>query len=319
MTSDTLSKQRKPVVAATSSPPKNSRGRRRGGAAGRAPGTLALLVAPSVVVILLINAYPIVYAGNQSLHDGSLISSGNFVGFANYADILTDPTFWSAALFTCALVVVSVLGSWALGMGLSLLLKPRVPGGRLFKVLLLLPWIVPIVVSTTSWHWLLATSTSPIPQLFHTLGLGTPYFLADPTLAKFTVFVFEIWVNTPFMMMMTSSALTAVDDSVYEAARMDGATAWQQFSRLTLPLIARSTYISWILMTIFVVNDFPSVYLLTAGGPDGATTTLVVLAYQTVFHSFQTGPGVAIAFLMTFVLAVVAVVLYRRVRKADIA
>jgi multiple sugar transport system permease protein len=132
------------------------------------------------------------------------------------------------------------------------------------------------------------------------------------------VCVFKVWVSFPFMMLMTSAALAGVDDTIYEAARMDGAGRWQQFRMITLPMIARSTYISWILMTIFCVNDFPTIYLLTGGGPVDATTSLVVLAYRTVFQNFQVGPGVAIAYLMTITLVVVSVALYRQIRKAAI-
>jgi multiple sugar transport system permease protein len=280
--------------------------------------TLIALVVPSVILLLLINAYPLVYAGFQSLHSGTLISSGSFVGLKNYGTVLTDPAFWEAVRFTVLFTVVSVMGSWVVGLGLALFLRKAFPGRGLFKVLLLLPWVVPIVVSATSWNWLLATPQSPIPQLAHFLGFGHPLFLADPTLAKITVCVFEIWVNFPFMMLMNAAALAAVDDTVYEAATMDGATGRQQFFGITLPLIARSTYISWILMTIFVVNDFPTIYLLTGGGPQSSTTTLVVLAYRTVFENFQVGPGVAIAFLMTLVLVVIATFLYRQVKKAHI-
>jgi multiple sugar transport system permease protein len=279
--------------------------------------TMATLVAPSALLLILINAYPIIYAGNQALHNGSLISDGPFVGLRNFSTVFHSPAFRDAVVFTVIFTIVGVFGSWLLGLGLALMLR-SVPAGGVFKVLLLLPWVVPIVVTSTSWNWLLATNSSPVPAAFHALGLGTPYFLADPTLAKVTVCVFEVWVNFPFMMLMASAALTAVDETVYEAAKMDGASPRQQFFQITLPLIARSTYISWILMTIFCVNDFPTIFLLTHGGPSGSTTTLVVLAYQTVFHSFNTGPGVAIAFLMTIVLAVVAVVLYRRVQKAEI-
>ena len=130
--------------------------------------------------------------------------------------------------------------------------------------------------------------------------------------------VFKVWISFPFMMMMTAASLAAVDPTVYEASQMDGASKWQQFRMITLPLIARSTYISWILMTIFCVNDFPTIYLLTGGGPVDATTTLTVLAYRTVFQDFQLGPGVAIAFLMTLALVVVSVVLYRQIRKSSV-
>ena len=175
-------------------------------------------------------------------------------------------------------------------MGLALLLRTKVPGKNVFKVLLMLPWVVPIVVSSTAWNWLVATPTSPIPALAARLGFGELYFLADPTLAAITVCIFKVWVSFPFMMLMTSAALASVDTTVYEAAGMDGANRWQQFTQITLPLISRSTYISWILMTIFCVNDFPTIYLLTGGGPVDATTSLVVLAYRTVFQDLPDRP-----------------------------
>jgi multiple sugar transport system permease protein len=280
--------------------------------------TMLLLVAPSVFLLILINAYPLIYAFWQSLRDGSLISAGDFVGLANYTETLTSPAFWKAVRFTLIFTVVGVFGSWLVGMGLALLLRTRMPARGTFKVLLLLPWVVPIVVSSTSWNWLVATPDSPIPKLAEALGLGTPLFLANPTLAQITVCVFKVWVSFPFMMLMTSAALASVDDTVYEASSMDGAGKWQQFFHITLPMISRSTYISWILMTIFCVNDFPTIFLLTGGGPVDATTSLVVLSYRTVFQDFRVGPGVAIAFIMTLTLVVVSVVLYRQIRKAHV-
>jgi len=186
-----------------------------------------------------------------------------------------------------------------------------------FKVLLMLPWVVPVVVSTTAWNWLIATSDSPIPRLVHDLGLGEPLFLTDPTMAKVTVCLFRVWSGFPFMLVMMSAALAAVDPTLYEASSIDGASRWQQLTMITLPSIARSTYVSWILMTIFCVNDFPSIYLLTGGGPIDNTTTLVVLAYRTVFQNFQVGIGVAMAFVMTATLVLISVVLYRQIRKAE--
>ena len=278
--------------------------------------TLLLLVLPSLFLLVLINLYPFIYAFFQSLHDGSLIATGPFVGLQNYTDVLTSPAFWKAAWFTLIFTIVGVFGSWLVGLGLALLLRTKIPGRGTFKVLLMLPWVVPIVVSSTAWNYLLATPDSPIPALLNAIGINSPLFLADPTWAKITVCVFKVWVSFPFMMLMTSAALASVDGVVYEAARMDGASNWQQFRLITLPIIARSTYISWILMTIFCVNDFPTIYLLTGGGPVDATTSLVVLSYRTVFQNFQTGPGVAIAFLMTITLVIVSVVLFRQIKKA---
>lgn len=294
-------------------PRPHRRGRLRGTAL-----TLGLMVAPSVVLLIVIHGYPLVFAIIQSLHNGNLVQLGDFVGLQNYTAALTNPAFWTAARFTLIFTVTGVFGSWIIGLGLALLLRKRIHARGVFKTLLLLPWIVPIVVSSTAWNWLVATPNSPIPLLAKDLGLGTVLILANPVLAQITVCVFKVWISFPFMMLMTSSALTSVDDTVYEAARVDGASTRQTFFQITLPLISRSTYISWILMTIFCVNDFPTIYLLTGGGPVNATDTLVVLAYQTVFQNFQTGPGVAIAFIMTLVAVAISIVLFRQIRKVDI-
>jgi multiple sugar transport system permease protein len=280
--------------------------------------TLVGLVAPSVLLLVLINGYPFIYAAFQSVHDGSLIESGKYVGLQNYHTTLTSDAFWQAARFTLLFTVVGVFGSWAVGLGMALLLRSDLPFRGTLKVLLLLPWVVPVVVSATSVNYLVATSDSPMPKLFHALGLGSPLFLADPTWAKVVVCIYKVWVSFPFMMLMASSALSSVDENVYEASRMDGAGPVKQFLYITMPIIARPTYISWILMTIFCVNDFPTIYLLTAGGPISATTSLVVLAYRTVFQNFQVGQGVSIAALMTVTLVFVSVLLYRQIRKAHV-
>ncbi|WP_108250826.1 carbohydrate ABC transporter permease [Planctomonas deserti] len=311
-----IEKARKGVGVSGQGAPDQGRKKKKGISA-RA-WTLFAFAFPSLFLLVLLNLYPVIYAGIQSVRDGDLIDPGNFVGLKNYTDVLTQPSFWTATRFTIIFTIVGVFGSWLIGLALALLLRTRVPAGGLFKVLLLLPWVVPVVVSATSWNWLVATPQSPLPMLANALGLGNVLFLADPVLAQVTVCVFKVWVSFPFMMMMMASALAAVDVNVYEAAKMDGATNWQSFSHITMPMISRSTYISWILMTIFCVNDFPTIFLLTGGGPVDATTSLVVLSYRTVFQNFQTGPGVAIAFVMTLVLVIVSVVLYRQIRKVNI-
>ena len=112
--------------------------------------TMLALVLPSIILVLLLTAYPVIYAGVQSVRDGDLIAVGDFVGLQNYETVLNDPLFWQAARFTLVFTVVGVFGSWAIGLGLAMLLQRRIPAGGLFKVLLLLPWVVPVVVSATS-------------------------------------------------------------------------------------------------------------------------------------------------------------------------
>ncbi|OCJ07749.1 transporter [Rhizobium sp. AC27/96] len=279
--------------------------------------TMAGLAMPSIVLMALINAYPLGFAFVQSLHNGGLLRLGKFIGLGNYQNVLTDPAFWSAAWFTFLFTVCGVFGSWLVGFGLAILLKPQFPGRSLFKVLLLLPWIVPIVVTSMSWNWLVATPRSILPELAETLGLGQVLFLADPTMAIVTVCLFKIWISYPFMMMIGAAALEGIDNSVYEAATLDGATPRQQIRYIVLPMTAKSTYISWILMTMFSVNDFATIYLMTGGGPVNATTSLIVLAYRSVFQDFLPGYGVAISFMMTIILVTLSLLLFRQVRKSN--
>lgn len=290
--------------------------RRSGTQSGRRLAMVSLAL-PSIILMGLINAYPLGFALVQSLHNGGLLRLGKFIGVANYVNVVTDPAFWSAASFTLLFTVCGVFGSWLVGFGLAVLLKPEFPGRSIFKVLLLLPWIVPIVVTSMSWNWLVATPRSLLPQFAQTIGLGQVMFLADPTMAMVTVCLFKIWISYPFMMMMGAAALESIETSVYEAATLDGATPRQQLRYIVLPMTAKSTYISWILMTMFSVNDFATIYLLTGGGPVNATTSLIVLAYRSVFQDFLPGYGVAISFIMTIVLVALSLLLFRQVRRSS--
>ena len=292
---------------------------RKGGPVRGERTTYLGLAAPGFLLLVLIYAYPVIFAFYQSVHDGNLIDTGDFVGLSNYSDALTSAEFWTAARFTLIFTVAGVLGSWVVGLGLALVLQQRTPARTLFKVLLLLPWIVPVAVSATSWSYLVGSPGAVIPSIISYFGFQAPLFLADPTLAVVTVCIFKIWVSFPFMMLMASAALAAVDTTVYEAAAVDGASRWQQFTQITLPLIRPSTLISWVLMVIFCVNDFPTIYLLTGGGPVDATTSLVVLAYNDVFTSNLIGEGVAIAFIATAVLVLLSVLLFRFIKKASVA
>lgn len=180
-----------------------------------------------------------------------------------------------------------------------------------------MPWVVPVVVSTTSWNWLVATPQSPLPVLAKWLGLGNVLFLASTTLAPLVVCLFKVWLGFPFMMTMASAALESVDPSLYEAARVDGANRRQMLLGITLPMIAKPTYVSWILMTIFCVNDFASIYLLTGGGPLESTLSTALLSFRTAFLDYQTGPAASIAALMASALMLVSVLLYRKIRRSD--
>lgn len=269
------------------------------------------LAAPSLAVLCLIGIYPLVYAIYQSLRSGTLITSGSYVGGANYSSVLTSGTFWSAAEFTLVFTVAAVVGSYLVGFALALAFQAGIPGARVLKPLLLLPWVVPVVVSMTSWNWLIGSSQGLADQFTHAIGLGDVGFLATPTSAVISVSLVKIWESFPFMFLVFSGALQTIDPGLYESARVDGASWWLCTRHITLPLLRNVSFMTWILMAIFSVNDFPTIWLLTGGGPVGATQNLVVYSYELVFQEFRTGEGIAVALFATVITAAMAVFLFK--------
>jgi multiple sugar transport system permease protein len=259
----------------------------------------------------LIGAYPLLYAIWQSLRNGSLITHGSFVGLSNYTSVLNSGTFWNSMEFTLIFTLASVGGSYIVGFALALAFQAGFPGGAVLKPILLVPWVVPVVVSMISWSWLIGNQQGLADQLTHALGLGYVGFLASPTLAIISVCVVKIWESFPFMFLVIGAGLEAIDPTLYEAARVDGANWWHCVRYISFPLLRTITFMSWILMAIFSVNDFPTVWLLTGGGPIGATQSLVVYAYELVFQEFQTGQGIAVAVFATLITAAMALVLFR--------
>lgn len=278
--------------------------------------TYGSLLLPSFLLILAINVYPLVFAIQTVLHGGSLLRPGNYVGSENFTQIFGDTVFWESVQFTVLLTAVTVGGSWIVGLGLALILRIDFPGRSLIRVTLLLPWVVPIIVSVTSWRNLMGTDQSPLVGLASTLGFGHVLFLGTPSLAVATLCFVKVWMTFPYMMLMMSAALEGTDPSVYEAATIDGATGIQQLRLVTLPIIARPTYITCLMTALFTINDFATVYLLTGGGPLGSTQTVAVYAYNLVFTNFKPGLGMAVAFLTTAVMIAVSCGLFVMIRRS---
>jgi multiple sugar transport system permease protein len=276
-------------------------------------GVLALAL-PSVVVLLGINVYPLLYAVFQSVHNGTLITSGNFIGGQNYSTVLTSGDFWHAVAFSAVFVVAGVGGSYVVGMVLALMLR-NVPGAIVFRVLLLLPWVVPIVVSMTSWDWLIGTRGGLADTTLHALGLPQVLFLASPNAAIATVCVVKIWESFPFMMLVLGAGLEGIDPRLLEAAAVDGCGPWQRYRYITFPILRNISVVSWILMAIFCVNDFATIWLLTGGGPLTSTQNLIVYSYQLVFNQLQTGIGIVVAILTTIIMSIFSLWLFILLRR----
>ncbi len=270
-----------------------------------------LLLLPSILLIAFIELYPFLTGLFYSFQNGSLLTSGTFIGLQNYLSTFTDPEFRYSVFFSAIFAVFSVAGSYLLGLGLALLLVKSFPLRGLFRVLLIIPWILSSIVTIVSWRWMIQDQHGTINVLLGWFHLGPIFFLSDTHWAVVSVIVIKVWRSFPFMMISLIAALQTIDASLYEAARIDGAGRWAAFRGVTFPSIQNISIILWILMTIWSVNDFETPWLLTQGGPSNATESLMILAYKDTFARNTVGSGAAVAFISLIILMILAIVMMR--------
>jgi ABC-type sugar transport system permease subunit len=275
-----------------------------------------LLLLPSFALIGVIEFYPFISGASYSFHKGSLLSTGAFVGLQNYQRLFGSPDFYHSLWFSFLFAFFNVLFSYLIGLALALFLNLDFPGRGLCRVLLLLPWIVPAVVSIVSWKWLIADRGGLVNVLLSDLHLGPIYFLSESGWAMVAVIVIKIWRSFPFMMLSLLAALQVIDKTLYEAARIDGANNWQMFWHITMPHLKNISIVQAILMVIWSINDFETPFLLTQGGPSNATENLILLAYRYTFGRNDVGRGSAVALLTLVVLTVLATYMMRFQRKS---
>lgn len=275
-----------------------------------------LLLLPSILAISLIELYPFWTGLLYSFQNGSLLAPGAFTGLSNYLSTFTDPEFLNALAFSAIFAFFSVAGSYLLGLGLALLLVQNFPLRGLFRVLLIIPWILSSIVTIVSWRWLIQDQHGTVNVILGWFHIAPIFFLSDTRWAVVSVIIIKIWRSFPFMMISLIAALQTIDEHLYEAARIDGANRRISFRYVTFPGIQNISIILWILMTIWSVNDFETPWLLTAGGPSNATESLMILAYRDTFTRNMVGTGSAVAFISLLLLMLLAL-LMMRFRKYD--
>ena len=273
-------------------------------------------IAPSLLVIAVVTLYPFVDGLYLSLTNSSLLGIGSYVGLNNFHIILASSDFWSALQFTVIFAVCSVVGSYVVGLSLALVLNSRVPARGFFRAVLMIPWLIPPIVAIVAWRWMLDQS-GVINTVLQDLGLNPIYFLSDTTWARVAVITVKIWVSFPFMMVTCLAALQGLSPEMYEAAAIDGAGPIARFWHITMPGIRMVTVICWLLMTIWSVNDFATIWLLTQGGPVDSTQTLITIAFRYAFQVTNVGLGAAVSSVMMLGMLAVGLVLMRVVRAQE--
>jgi ABC-type sugar transport system permease subunit len=284
----------------------------------RGPAVLGLpylLLLPSLALILIIEFYPFMTGISYSLHKGSLLGTHAFVGLQNYARLFNSSDFYHSLYFSFLFALFNVGFSYLIGLGMALLLNLDFPGRGLCRVFLLIPWIVPAVVSIVSWKWLIADRGGLVNIILDRFGCGPIYFLSDSNWAMVAVIVIKIWRSFPFMMLSLLAQIQVIDRNLYEAAKLDGANHWESFWYITLPHLKNISIVQAILMIIWSINDFETPYLLTQGGPSNATENLILLSYRYTFGRNDVGRGSAVALLTLVLLMILACLMLRQQRK----
>ena len=285
-------------------------------------GALALLLnLPASLVLLLVLAWPVLYAGWLSLHEVSLrqLRTGEmpFTGLANYARLFRDDVFWLALQHTLVFVGISVALEVTLGLAVALVIEDeRVALARVTRVLLLVPWGVPPVVNGLLWSFIFNAQYGYLNRTLLALGvLREPVnWLGDPTLAMGAVIVAYVWRTTPFNILLYHAGLRGIPRDYYEAASVDGASGWRSFWHITLPLLRPVIAVSLILRTAFGFMVFDEIFAITQGGPGNATWVAAWYTYRTAFQPpFNVGLGAASAWVLAVILALTGLAYVRLV------
>lgn len=264
------------------------------------------LALPSILVLGFAQVWPMIQGILYSFQKGIMAKpSQAWIGFDNYAKVLADPGFWSAARFTVVFAVGGVVLSYALGLGLALLLVRPMPMRGFIRVGLILPWVMPPIVGMTAWRWMLQDQAGAVNQVLMFVGFEPIYFFNDPTYTAVAAIIAKAWRSFPFMLVSLMATLSALDDQLLEAASIDGANAWQKFWSITFPQILPMSAILWVLMTIWSVNDYETPYLLTNNSAN-ARTMMVYTFDTSLFGTNGLGMGSASAVLTLLVLGVLA-------------
>lgn len=279
-----------------------------------------VLVAPALLFLAATLGWPLVQAVQLSLQDVRVIGApGAFVGLDNYNRVLSNPSFWNAAWLSVVWVVANAVLQTVLALAVALVLNEKFPGVRVARTWVILTWIVPTVVVVVIWRWLFSTSGGMINPLLIQAGIvERPVgFFATPWTAMATLVFINSWRWFPFIALMMLAGLTRIPDDLYEAARIDGANAWQRFKRITWPLLAPTLGVLAVIGTLLSFNVFDIIWLLTSGGPAGGSRTLPVLIYETAFKGYRLSEAATVSVLATLLLMAFAVVATRALDRGD--
>ncbi len=277
-------------------------------------------VAPVVVYLALFYAFPLIRNIELSVRDYTVRSfidgTAPFVGIDNYLAVFRDATFGPALLNTAAFTVLSIVFQFAIGLALAVFFFRRFPLSATLRALFLVPWLLPLLVSASTWSWMLNSESGVVNAFLEAVGAGQINWLTSPQFSLISVLIANIWIGVPFNLVILYSGLQSIPEEVYEAASLDGANGWQKFWRITFPLLRPVAAITLLLGLVYTLKVFDIIWIMTRGGPAESSTTFAIWSYRLGFGSTlpDFSPAAAVGNLL-IVLAFVFGLLYIRMQR----
>ncbi len=268
-----------------------------------------LLIAPTVILLIALTIFPLIYSLYMSLHDYTLGGAKTWTGLDNYRELLGSDSFWRKTWFTLQITIFAVAIELGLGLLCALVLNKRLPAMGLLRMIVYIPMMLSPLVVAFFWRIMLDGSFGVFTWFAEELGFGKPQWTVDLTLAKASIIATDVWQWTPFVTLLMLAGLQAVPQQLYEAAELDKASRWMTFRSITLPYLMTPILIAVLFRTIDTFKLFEAVYIITQGGPGDLTETLSLMAYNVGFEQSLIGMGAAISWFVVVVINVLATVL----------
>jgi multiple sugar transport system permease protein len=273
----------------------------------------ATLLAPAFMALLATTTFPLIFLIWTSTFrmDLAMPFADGFVGLENYRALLTDDRFWSSLLVSLVYTGSTVVLQVALGLALALMVMDMKRGQGWFRIVAILPVVLSPAIVGMIWRtFMLAPEFGIVDYLAINAGIGSKNWLGDPLLAMISVIVIHTWQWTPFAFMVLLASLASLPEDIYEAARLDRASAWQRFRRITLPLLRPAIVMVVIMRTMVALTAFAAIFTVTGGGPGTATEILNLYAYRKSFTELSIGYGSALAVALLIVTLLISGVLF---------
>jgi multiple sugar transport system permease protein len=271
-----------------------------------------LLVLPTVLVLALIVIFPMVFSITVSLRDYDIRRPEHpFYGLKNFGEVLTDGEFYNAAAITGTMIAVELVFEFGIGLGLALALVNLPNARKIFQPILLVPMMVMPVVIGYMGRLVFEVRSGPVNYFLNLLGIESLIWHGSPQLALVTILILRIWQWTPFVMAVMMAGLLSLPVEPFDSAQVDGANAWQIFTRITLPMLRPVTMLIIIMRALEILQTFDLIYIVTLGGPGSRTMTLSLLTYLIGFRYWNVGKASAVAWLMMIPLSILVTVFVR--------